>query len=275
MPCIVCKKDRWSILRIPLETMTEVREHYFRELYFTNFEFDHVCRFCSIQETVVGTFINTLGWCLNLAMRGWLVGLGVLLCFSACVKAGAQGQVAEVVPVLGGLFVGGILGIRFVRWFFFASGSIIGLILLIVTLMYSDMLSIMPDVQAMVNREKIGQGDAVRISKEDREAYVRLLISQGVAPEVAKKTPVDPIAASEARAAEARWNRVQGLANALETHSPFQVRLSVDQFKVYLRLAGITLALYVVLVTLGSWLLGGVARESEARKRGKQRSRLR
>lgn len=274
MPCIVCKKDRWSIFRIPLETLTEAREHYFREMYFTNFEFDHVCRFCSLNDTVVGTFINTLGWILNLAMRSWLVALGVLICYAACLKLGLKGRPAEVAPVLGGLFVAGVLGIRFVRWFFFVSGGFVALVLLIVGLMYSDMLSILPDVQAMVNREKLGQGDEVRISQEDRDAYVRMLISQGVSPEAARKTPVDPIAASEARASERRWNRVVGLAQVLRTHSPIAVEMSLDQFKVYLRLTGLTLVIYVVGVALGAWLFGGVARDAEAKRRGKRRDRV-
>jgi hypothetical protein len=275
MPCIICKKERWSILRIPLEVMTETREHYFREAFFTNFEFDHVCRFCSLKDFLVGSFINTLGFILNMAMRGWLIALGVLICYAFCLKFGLQGRAAEVLPVLGGLFVAGILGVRAVRWFFFATGGLALLAALIAGLMYSDMFSIMPDVSAMMNREKLHQGGEILVTQEQRDAYVvHIMETQGLSRKAAMSIPFDPIEASKARASKARWDRLVGAATLAKRFSPVAVEMTLDQFKIYLKLAGITLALYLVLVTLSAWLLGDVAREAERKRRGKQRSRV-
>lgn len=273
MPCIVCKKERWSILRIPLEVYSEAREHYFRENYFTNHEFDHVCRFCSIQEGVVGTFINTLGFVLNLAMRGWLVALGVLLAFGACLKFGVQGHAANAAPILAGLAVGGVVGLRFARWLFFGVGALAAFAAVAVFLMHSDTLSIMPDVKAMAQREQMRAGSSVQWSDKDYKEQLRLQNQEAVARGEPTTDVLDPIAASERRTAAARSRRLQNFANGIVAVAPFRLDLDDKEFRRYAELSGVTLGLYLVLVTLGSWMLGGIAREEAEKRRKKKQAR--
>lgn len=266
MPCIVCKKDRWSILRIPLTVMTEAREHYFRENYFTNYEFDHICRFCSIHETVVGGFINTVGFTLDMLMRFWLVALGVMMSYGACVKFGAPPPVTQVAPVLGGLFVGGVLGAKVIRWFFFGIGGLAAVVAGVIFLMHSDTLQLLPDVMAMAEREQIKKGGKVKFAASEE-------LKSAPGSETTTKPAYDPIQASHAKTLAKRRARIEGFLKGLEEIMPFETRLTDDQFREAMKLSGITLVVYLVMVVMGYWMLGGVIREEKAKARKKKQER--
>jgi len=275
LPCIVCKKDRWSSLRIPLDAYTEARAHYFRENYFTNHEFDHVCRFCNLKEGVLGLFVNTLGWLLNLGLRSWLIVLGVLFGFGFCLKFGITGRPAQVAPVACGLFVGGILGVRFVRWFFFGVGGLAALIVAILVFMNADVIGIMPDVTAMAQREQIKRGRELTWQPEDIEFHLERQRREAAAAGLPTTGIVfDPIAASEYRSREKRKKKFWAFLDGLVKVSPVRLDLDEEQFQEYLKLCGLTLVLYVLMVMVGGLLLGGVAREEEEKRRRKKQERL-
>lgn len=265
MPCIVCKKERWSYLRIPLTVMREAREHYFRENYFTNYEFDHVCKWCSIHDFFVGGFINAVGFALDMFMRFWLVALGTLMAYGSCVKFGVTGQAAQAVPVVGGLFVGGVLGSKAIRWFFYAVGGLASLMAAVIFFMHSDTLQLLPDVMAMAEREQLKKGGTAKFASKD--------LQSAAASSTTTKVAYDPIQASHAKTLAKRRKRIEGFLTGLETVMPFEIRLTDEQFTEALKLSGVTLVVYLVLVVLGFWLLGGVIREEKAKERQKLKER--
>ena len=246
--------------------MSEAREHYFRENFFTNYEFDHVCKFCSIHETVVGGFINIVGFALDMLMRFWCVTLGVLMTFGTCIKFGVPEPASQVVPVVGGLFVGGVLGSKFIRWFFFAVGGLAATVAAVIFFMHSDTLTLMPDVMAMAEREQIKKGGKVKFVASEE------LKSQG-ASGTTTKPAYDPIQASHQKTLAKRRARIEGFLNGLETIAPFETRWTDEQFTEAIKISGVTLGVYVVLVMLGYWLLGGVMREEKAKAREKLKER--
>lgn len=266
MPCIVCKKDRWSRLRIPLTVMSEEREHYFRENYFSNYEFDHVCRFCSIHDRVVGGFVNLAGFALDMLMRFWLVALGTLMTFGACIKFGVSEPASQVAPVLGGLFVGGVLGSKAVRWFLFAVGGLATTIAAVIFFMHADTLQLLPDVMAMAEREQLKGGGEVKFAaSEELKGQSASALTTGPA--------YDPIKASQAKTLAKRRARIEGFLNGLETIAPFKIRWTDEQFTEAMKLSGVTLMVYLILVFLGFWLLGGVIRDEKAKERRRVKER--
>ena len=266
MPCIVCKKDRSTFLRVPLTIMSEAREHYFRENYFTNYEFDHVCKWCSIHDTFVGGFINIVGFSLDMLMRFWCVTLGVLMCFGACLKFGITGTVAQAFPVVGGLFVGGVLGSKFIRWFFFAVGGLAAVVASVIFLMHSDTLQLLPDVMAMAEREQIKKGGKVKFAASEE-------LKSAAASGSTTKPAYDPIQASHQKTLAKRRKRIEGFLKGLEDVAPFTIRWTDEQFEEAVKLSGVTLGAYLVLVVLGYWLLGGVIREEKAKERARLKER--
>lgn len=239
MPCVVCKKDRFSFMRIPLELLPERRERYFRNNYFCNHEFDHVCRLCRFTEGVLGGTLNTLRTGADFGLRAALVAVGVLLAYSFLVRQGAGGQVLEYGPVVFGVLVGGVLGVGFFRWIAYAVSALLLVSAFIVVVSYSDYISFLPDVKAMVQREQIKEyGQAQWVEKD----------SQGRTVSTTKEW--DPIKASEERADRERKERVMRFARWGKANSPFALYLTPKQLDAVQRCIGITLGVYLVLLVV-------------------------
>jgi hypothetical protein len=214
----------------------------------------------------VGGFINAVGFTLDMLMRFWLVALGVLMTYGACVKFGVSGQPAQVAPVVGGLFVGGVLGSKAIRWFFFAVGGLASVMAAVIFLMHSDTLQLLPDVMAMAEREQLKKGGQAKFAASEE--------LKSAAASGSTTTPAyDPIKASHEKTLAKRRKRIEGFLKGVETVMPFTLRFTDEQFQEALKLSGITLVSYLVLVVLGYWLLGGVIRDEKAKEREKRRER--
>src|SRR5262245_61674103 len=146
MPCIVCRKERMAFMRIPLEVLSQRRENYLRENYFTNFEYDHICRICSLKDQTQRFFVGAWGFVFDFVLKAGMIALAVLTGYAFCIKWGLPRPALLGGPVLFGLAFGGVLGVRFVRLLAMA-GSGIGLIVgLLFLFSHSDYLSILPDI---------------------------------------------------------------------------------------------------------------------------------
>ncbi len=265
MACIVCKKERAYFLRLPLELMSEGAERYWRANHFTNHEFDHVCRWCAFRDLWSRLIVNTGGMVLDLSMRGALISIAVLLAFASCVRFAASGRVLDGIPIAFGLFLGGMLGMRFLRWVLFAGAGLALAYGVVVAGAYSDLISPLPDVKAMVQREQIKTYGKAQWGETD---------SQGKSEKTTDGW--DPIQASIDRAQAARERRVDVFVKALLRLSPIALELKPDQYRHAARLAGITLVAYYALVFVLGVVLPqkavGPEKASRVRRAGKGRS---
>lgn len=261
MPCIVCKKDRASFLRIPLEVFHEAKEHYYRSNYFHNFEYDHVCRYCNFIEFFRAGSVNLLGVLLNFVLRGWLVVVAVVLAFAAVKKYPALLPYQEPFAITVGVFVGLVLGVRFVRYLFWALGGLGIVVGIAAILLHSDHVSFLPDVTAMAEREQMKRKDGPRTFRTQDSSE-----RSGSSTE-----PYDPIQASIDRKNRQRQERIDKAVSTFVRYAPFDFSFTEADRKPVLQTTCKTLGIYFLMVWFGAWMFGSVARQSEAERKKRRR----
>lgn len=245
MPCIVCRKERWASLRLPLEMLSPRREKYLRENYFTNHEFDHICRFCSFKDQCQRLFVGACGFVFEFVLKAGMIAAAVFLAYGFCAKWGLPRPVALAGPFLFGLAFGGVLGLKFMRVLgMFASGVAI-ILMLFVVLSQASVISILPDVTAMSQREQLRQ-----------RGEIQWLDPQTGRPMPKTTTPFDPIKASEERDAKIRRDRLNFLLAGLKRAMPFKIDLDAKQTDEAGKVTLVTLGVFYVFGFLIDWWWG-------------------
>lgn len=258
MPCIICKKERSSFLRIPLGILSEAKEQYFRRNYFCNHEFDHVCRFCSVKDFFSSTVVNGGAWFLDLFVRGGLVLVGVILAHGVCTRYALAGTTLKVLPVVAGLAVGGVLGFQFLRWFAFVCVGLGVVASLVIAGAYSEVVSPIPDIKAIAQRQQIREHGHTQWTEVDSQGRV-----------ISTTSDFDPIEASRKKSEEKRQKRIQAFTRWMRQNSPVVIDFSDEKQSRRIAESGaLTLGIYYLLL----FVLGAVLPKKKIQVEGRKRN---
>lgn len=228
MPCIICTKEARLTDRILLVDLALARRHLYENEFFCNWEYNYVCRRCYRSDSWRRMRGNMVGASLSLGLRFGMVYLATLTAISFISKYRYQGPVTEWGPVI----FAAATTLLFYRWFatimtglavltMVVFGSIYGVA-------YSDSVSFLPHMGAVVQRERMKQDDWAR-KRAPAPPTPSAVPADGSTTAPATPAPPttrpDPIRLAEEAKDRARAARIEWALNLLERWLPLDVRM--------------------------------------------------
>ena len=258
MPCILCKCDAKLTERILLEDCSVKTKQFYEENYFTNWEYNFVCRRCYWKDSFRRARGNLVGLILSLAMRLGMVFASSLIAWSFLYKFKYKGDVMFYGPVI----FSAIATLIFYRYMLKIVLGTIAIAMIMFSLIYgaaySDAMSFLPDMGAVVQRERMKQGTAPTKSAAK-------------SGKTTKSAPVDPLRASEERKSRQRQASIKRSIKTLEKYLPFYLRLKFKHLQDNIRPSLYGFALLYAILLPWHFIFVPIYRQIRERRRPKER----
>ena len=225
MPCILCKNDAKVTERILLEDLSIKAKQFYEANNFVNWEFDYICTSCYRQDYFRRLRGNAIGLFLTVFLKFAMVYATSLAAWSFLVKYKYTGNTLFTVPVvfsvictlfLHRVFFKIIMGVTFV-----VSASLI----LMYSAAYSDSVSFLPSMGAVVERQKMKQDGLKPVSSEQMAA------TTGTANAAGNKQRIDPVELAQRKQERERAERIKRYTKTLEEYTPFHLRFGLKELK--------------------------------------------
>jgi hypothetical protein len=224
MPCILCKNDAKVTERILLDDLSNKSKQFYEDSNFVNWEFDYICVPCYRKDSFRRLRGNAIGLFLTTFIRFAMIFITSLAAWSFMVKFKYTGPSLFWAPVIFStlctlciyrLFLKIIMGVTFV-----VSAALI----LIYSAAYSNSASFLPNLGAVVDRQRLKQDGYSPVSSD------RMNQSTGTSNSGSSKPLVlDPVEISRKNEAQAREANLKSYLESLEKYTPFHLRIGLKE----------------------------------------------
>ena len=226
MPCILCKNDAKVTERILLDDLSLKTKQFYEHHNFVNWEFDYICVSCHRRDYFRRLRGNAVGLLLLLFLRFAMIFVTSLAAWSFMIKFKYTGPSLFYGPIifsavctlcLYSIFFKMIMGVTFV-----VSAALI----LIYSATYSNTVSFLPNMAAVVDRQRLKQKGYTPVSSDKMDQSTAT-----ASPKDTKVKVLDPVELASKKESQDRTARFNSYMKSLEEYTPFHLKIGLKELE--------------------------------------------